>query len=85
MTELVWMTAVELSQKISNRDLSAVELLRAHLEQIESLNDSVNAIVTYLPEMALDLARQADARQARGEALGVLHGFAGCAQRSCPN
>ena len=75
MTELVWMTAVELSQKISNRELSAVELLQAHLEQIESVNDSVNAIVTYLPEMALDLARQADARQARGEALGVLHGL----------
>ena len=75
MTELVWMTAVELSQKISNRELSAVELLQAHLEQIESVNDSVNAIVTYLPDMALDLARQADVRQARGEALGVLHGL----------
>ena len=35
----------------------------------------MNAIITYLPEMALELARAADEKQARGEELGVLHGL----------
>lgn len=75
MNELVWMTAVELAAKIKAGELSAVEVLQAHIEQIEALNPALNAIVTYLPERALEQARQADARQARGEALGVLHGL----------
>ncbi len=75
MNELIWMSAVDLARRIRRGELSAVEVLRAHLEQIEALNPDLNAIVTYLPEMALDLAREADARQARGEELGPLHGL----------
>ena len=50
-------------------------MLRAHLEQIDAVNPELNAIVTYLPEMALELAREADDKQARGEELGLLHGL----------
>ena len=75
MTELTWMTAVELADKIRKRELSAVEVLQAHLDQIDAVNPALNAIVTYLPEMALESARQADEKQARGEDLGVLHGL----------
>lgn len=75
MTELIWMNAVELAEKIRRRELSAVEVLKAHLDQIDAVNPALNAIVTYLPEMALESARQADEKQARGEELGVLHGL----------
>ena len=75
MSELVWMTAVELASLIRERKVSAVEVLTAHLEQIDAINPKVNAIVTYLPEMALERAKRADERQARGEALGPLHGL----------
>ena len=75
MSELVWMTAVELAVLIKRGEVSATEVLRAHLEQIDALNPELNAIVTYLPELALDLAREADEKQARGEELGVLHGL----------
>ncbi|MCY4540042.1 MAG: amidase [Chloroflexi bacterium] len=75
MSELLWMTAVELASLIRRGELSAVEVLTAHLKQIEAVNPALNAIVTYLPEMALDLARQADERQARGEETGPLHGL----------
>ena len=71
----VFMTAVELASKIRRRELSAVEVLLAHIEQIEALNPTLNAIVTYMPELAMDLAKQADERQARGEELGLLHGL----------
>lgn len=75
MSELVWMTAVELAALIRTGAVSALEVVSAHLQQIEAINPHVNAIVTYVPELALDLARAADERQARGEALGVLHGL----------
>lgn len=75
MSELVWKTAVELAALIKRGEVSTTEVLRAHLEQIDAVNPELNAIVTYLPEMALELARGADEKQARGEDLGVLHGL----------
>lgn len=75
MSELIWLTAVELAALIKRGEASATEVLQAHLNQIDTLNPELNAIVTYLPDMALRLARAADEKQARGETLGALHGL----------
>ena len=75
MSELVWMTAVELAALIKRGEVSATEVVQAHLDQIDAINPELNAIVTYLPELALELARAADEKQARVEQLGVLHGL----------
>ncbi|MFQ5416091.1 MAG: amidase [Myxococcota bacterium] len=68
-------TAVELAALIRGGALSARELLAAHLERIEAVNPSLNAIVTLVPERAAQWASEADERQARGEPLGPLHGL----------
>ena len=47
----------------------------AHLDQIERVNPQVNAIVTLLPERAIQGARRADDALARGEPIGPLHGL----------
>ena len=73
--ELVFTTARELVQKMRAREISARELMQAHLEQIERVNPHVNAIVTLDAEGALRAAQAADEKIARGEALGVLHGL----------
>jgi amidase len=57
------------------RKISARELLKASLEQIERTNPVVNAIVTMDPEGAMRQAEEADAALARGEVLGPLHGL----------
>jgi amidase len=57
------------------RELSAVELVEAHLARIEAVNPQVNAIVTLVPERALAEAAELDARAAHGEAPGLLHGL----------
>ena len=74
-TDLCFLSAVELSRKIRARELSAVEVMTAHLSQIERVNPAVNAIVTYLPELGMAGAKAADEAMARGRTLGPLHGL----------
>jgi amidase len=74
-TDINFMTAVELSQHIRSGDLSCVEVMQAHIEQIDRVNPKVNAIVTYHPEQALEGAKDADAALQRGNVVGVLHGL----------
>jgi amidase len=72
---LVFATARDLARRIRDKDVSAVEVMQAHLDRIEHVNPLLNAIVTLLPERAMAGARAADAAIARGEATGPLHGL----------
>ncbi|MBM36384.1 MAG: amidase [Acidimicrobiaceae bacterium] len=69
------LTALEMRHLLLQGDISARELLAAHLARIERINPEVNAIVTLVPELASALADQADNAYARGEPLGLLHGL----------
>jgi len=73
--ELCFLTACEQARLLRERRLSAVELLEAHLAQIERVNPAVNAIVTLVPELALERAAAADERLGRGEPAGPLDGL----------
>src|SRR3954469_19538110 len=73
--DVVFLPAQELARRIRERELSAVEVMHAHLDQIERVNPLVNAIITYLPERALEGARAADAVLASGQTVGALHGL----------
>jgi amidase len=73
--ELCFLTATELARRIRERALSCEEVMRAHLEQIERVDPEVNAVVTLLPERALEGARAADRRLRSGDAVGPLHGL----------
>ncbi len=73
--ELHWRTARELARAIGDRELSAREVVTAHLDRIAQVNPRLNAIVTLDPERALAEADVADARTAGGEPLGPLHGL----------
>jgi amidase len=73
--ELHWRTARGLARAIRDRELSAREVVTAHLDRIARVNPCLNAIVTLDAERALAEASAADARSARGEPLGALHGL----------
>lgn len=75
MNELCEKTALELRNLISEREISAVEVLDAHLEQIELANPSLNAIVTLVPEHAKAMAQKIDKQIASGENPGLLAGL----------
>src|SRR5882672_4548785 len=73
--DLCFLPACELAGFIRSRQLSAAEVMDAHIAQVERLNPAVNAIVTFLPERAREDARAVDAALARGEVPGALAGL----------
>jgi amidase len=73
--ELCEMSAVELATRLARKDVSAREVMRAHLAQIERLNPKVNAIVTLAGEQAMASAAKADEAIVRRGPIGVLHGL----------
>lgn len=74
-SEIVFAPARDLVRRLVERELSAEELMTCYLDRIEAVNPKVNAIVTLLPEAAIEGARAADAALARGETPGPLHGL----------
>src|SRR5689334_17037757 len=67
MMDLVFSSTAQLAAAIQARHMSAVEVLDAHLAQIERHNPALNAVVTLDAERARTRARDADAALARGE------------------
>jgi len=65
--------AAELARRIRTGRLSSAAVVEAHLQRIEAVDPLLHAVVA-CSATALDEARAADARAARGESLGPLHG-----------
>ena len=63
-----------LAAALADRKISSVELATLFLDRIERLNPRLNAFITVDREKSLAMAREADARIARGEA-GPLTGI----------
>jgi amidase len=74
-SDLCEMTAVELAARLARKQVSAREVMTAHLAQIERINPKVNAIVTLVADQAMANAAKADEAMARGGPIGVLHGL----------
>ncbi|MGO9720885.1 MAG: amidase, partial [Methylocella sp.] len=73
MTGLTELTLAEACSALRQKKCSAVELAQAHIRAIEKAR-ALNAFIIETPEKALAMARQSDARIARGEA-GPLEGI----------
>src|SRR5262249_27668208 len=73
--DLCFLTAVELACHLHSKELSAREVLSAHLAQIKRVNPKINAIVTLVAEQALDTAAHLDESAAHVEFVGPLHGL----------
>ncbi|KOX16120.1 amidase [Nocardiopsis sp. NRRL B-16309] len=67
-------SATEIAAAIRGREVSAVEVVRSHLDRVEEANTDLAALADVRPEEALDQARRADRAVAAGADLGPLHG-----------
>jgi amidase len=75
MVEICFKTATELRRLLADREVSAKEVVEAHLEQIARVNPKVNAICTLVADRALREATEADEKAAGGSSLPQLHGL----------
>ena len=73
-SEIVFSTASQLANSIRGGEISATDVLEAHLDQIARHNPQVNCIATLNEEEARRSALEADAALGRGEVWGPLHG-----------
>ena len=73
-TELWQLSATELAARIARRETTARAATESVLARIAEANPQFNALASVTPDKALQAADAADAKQARGETLGALHG-----------
>ncbi|MCH9827931.1 MAG: amidase [Gammaproteobacteria bacterium] len=72
--ELIFMSATKLASLIRSKQLSAVEAVEAYIARQLVVNDLLNAVVMNAYARARQEAKALDARAARGEFVGPLHG-----------
>ncbi len=74
MSELAYLSAIDLANKIRRREISSREALDYFLARVASLDKSINSVVTIDVERARAEADAADSALARGGVRGPLHG-----------
>ena len=67
MANLHEMTATELARVLREKKASSVEITEAFLKRIEAVEEKVHSYVSLTPELALDMAKEADRRLAIGQ------------------
>jgi aspartyl-tRNA(Asn)/glutamyl-tRNA(Gln) amidotransferase subunit A len=73
--DLCYLSVWDLGERIRRRELSPVEVVKAYLRRIETLNPALSAFLTITAEHALEEARGAEAEIAAGRWRGPLHGI----------
>jgi amidase len=75
LTDLCANDAVTLAGLLRDRQVSAREVIAAHIERVEAVDPVVNAVVTRCFDRALEQAAAADKALASGAEPGLLHGL----------
>jgi len=65
----------QLSQLIKSKQVTSVELTQMYLARLHKFNEKLNCVVTFLDDVAMREAKQADADLAAGKYHGPLHGI----------
>ena len=68
MPDLYELTAAELAGMLREKKTTSGEITRSLLERIESVEDKVKSFITVTPDLAMEMAQEADRRIAAGDA-----------------
>lgn len=74
MSDLTFLSVVEMARLIREKQISPVEIANAHLSRIEKINPHLNAYVEVRPDLVLAQAREAEDSVMKNRMLGALHG-----------
>lgn len=73
--DVAFWPVVQLAQLLKTKQITSTELTKMYLERLHKYNGKLNCVVTFLDEVALAQAKQADAEIAAGKYKGPLHGI----------
>lgn len=74
-TDLCFLSATELRERITRKKVSPVEIVSAVLARAEALQPELNCFITLCGDEAMAAAREAERKMMAGEPLGLLHGL----------
>ncbi|MHB8992066.1 MAG: amidase family protein, partial [Chloroflexota bacterium] len=74
-SDLCLLTIEELSRLVAGREVSPVEVVEAHLERIDRLDESLGAYATVMREESRHAAAVAEREISSGHYRGPLHGI----------
>jgi Asp-tRNA(Asn)/Glu-tRNA(Gln) amidotransferase A subunit family amidase len=74
MNNLIFLSAASMAERIRQKEISSIELVNAHLTQIEKLNPKLNAFIQVDSERARRAAHEAEAAVRQAKTIGPLHG-----------
>jgi aspartyl-tRNA(Asn)/glutamyl-tRNA(Gln) amidotransferase subunit A len=74
MSELHWLSAVELAEGLDAKEFSSVDVTEALIARADAVDGKLDAYLERTDDRALDEARAADERRARGEARSAFDG-----------
>ena len=75
MNEIVNYSVEELINKISNSQITSVEICKAYIERINKFEKDINAWAFFDKELLLEKAKESDAYKKSGKPIGPLHGI----------
>jgi len=75
LEDLAFLPLRQLAELIRTRQVSSVELTKMYLERLHRYQPKLNFVVTFLDEVGLAQAKQADTEIAAGRYKGPLHGI----------
>ena len=75
MNEIINFSVEELITKISNYQITSVEICKAYIERIDKFEKEINAWAFFDKELLLEKAKESDDYKKSGKPIGPLHGI----------
>jgi Asp-tRNA(Asn)/Glu-tRNA(Gln) amidotransferase A subunit family amidase len=75
LEDVAFWPVIQLAQLIQTRQVTSVELTQMYLDRLHRYNPKLNCVVTFLDDVAMKQAKQADSEIAAGKYKGPLHGI----------
>ena len=75
LEDAAFYSVAQLGRLLRTKQVTSTELTKMYLDRLHRYNEKLNCVVTFLDEVALAQAKQADAEIAAGKYRGPLHGI----------
>ena len=75
LEDAAFFSIAQLGRLLRTKQVTSTELTKMYLDRLHRYNDKLNCVVTFLDDVALAQAKQADAEIAAGRYRGPLHGI----------